>query len=92
VSQAYDLHVETQGGVYDLGRVVSVLALLDLTPTALTSYGDATGLQIEIQIAGDPQVCELCASRLQALVAVSSATLCATGSGREQWPCANASR
>jgi len=75
VTRLYDLHVQTRGGVYELGRVVSVLALLDLTPAALTSYGDASGLQIAMQIEGEPRVCELCASRLTALVGVNSATL-----------------
>lgn len=72
----YNLRVETRGGVCDLGRVVGVLALLELTPSILTACsGGGGGLQIDVQLRGDSRLCRLCVSRLQALVAVTKATL-----------------
>ena len=68
-----NLHIETRGGVEDLGRVVGVMALLGLTPGALTSYGDAYGLTIEVQLNGEWRDLELCLSRLRALVSVITA-------------------
>ena len=75
MTQLFDLRVETRGGVCDLGRVVSVLALLDLTPLALTCYGDPHGLQIDIRLHAESRTCILCVSRLNALVSVIDATL-----------------
>jgi hypothetical protein len=75
MSSHYDLHVETSGGVYDLGRVVSVLALYEITPTTLTSQASAQGLVIAMRIAADPRRSSLCLAKLQALVSVTWAEL-----------------
>lgn len=71
----FDAHVETRGGVCDLGRVVGVMALLDLTPLSLTVEGDTGGLRIDIHFAAERREAELCLASLQALVSVTSATV-----------------
>ena len=75
MEQAYELSVRTHGGVCDLGRVVGVLALMDLTPRALASGAVGGGLRIDMRIVSDARSCELCVSRLRALVCVASAWL-----------------
>jgi len=75
VSSLYALRVETEGGVADLGRVVGVLALYDLTPLEMAVRSAGSGLRIDIQLRGQARTCELCCSRLSAIVAVSVADL-----------------
>ncbi len=69
------LRVETAGGVGDLGRVVGVLALLDLTPASLMAQGRGEGFSIDIRLVADDRRGELCLARLRALVAVTRARL-----------------
>src|SRR5688572_11654309 len=45
MTSLHALHVETQGGVADLGRVVGVLALYDLTPLGMTVGSVGPGLR-----------------------------------------------
>ena len=70
-----DFHVETHGGICDLGRVVSVLALLDVTPLELKVQRGEIGLKIDLRIDESLRTSTLCVARLQALVSVSAATL-----------------
>jgi hypothetical protein len=75
MTSLYALHVETQGGVADLGRVVGVLALYDLTPLGMTVCSVGPGLRIDLQLQGEVRACELCVSRLAAIAAVRIAEL-----------------
>jgi hypothetical protein len=77
MSQRFEAHIETLGGACNLSRVVGVMALLDLTPLVLTSRGGASGLSIDVQFEAGRRDAELCLSRLQALVSVTSASLTA---------------
>ena len=77
MTPTYGLHVETQGGVTDLGRVVGVLALYDLTPLSMVVQPEGLGLQIDLRLNGDPRSCELCIGRLSAIMAVRHAQLTA---------------
>jgi hypothetical protein len=87
------LDVRTKGGVHDLARVVGVLALLDLTPTHLTSTKDNIGLRVAMRIEGPSRACELCASRLAVLYSVNTVELSpvAADVGGRPWTCATAS-
>jgi hypothetical protein len=75
LSGRFQLDVTTRGGVCDLGRVVSVLALLDLTPTAFAASGAGNGLRLSMTLDGDARVRDLCVGRLRALVAVTRVSL-----------------
>ncbi|HEV2532768.1 hypothetical protein [Phenylobacterium sp.] len=75
MSLRFEAHIETQGGAGNLSRVVGVMALLDLTPLVLTSYGRPGGLSIDVQFVAGRREAELCLSRFQALVSVSSAAM-----------------
>jgi hypothetical protein len=88
-----DLHIQTRGGVEDLGRVVGVLALLGITPLALQASRDASGLAIDVQLQGDRRDLDLCLARLRALVSVTSAAPAATRAApmARPGPCATAS-
>lgn len=88
VEEARELSVQTRGGVCDLGRVVGVLALLELTPAVLASRREGAGLRIDMRIVGDARSCELCMKRLQALVCVASATFTSEAAEKEGKLCA----
>ena len=75
MEQACELSVRTYGRVCDLGRVVGVLALLDLTPAVLTCRAEGGGLRVEMRILTDARSRDLCVSRLRALACVASARL-----------------
>ena len=88
VELARELTVRTYGGVCDLGRVIGVLALLELTPTALASRLEGDGLRIDLRIVGDARSNELCVKRLEALVCVASARVASEAAEQEGTPCA----
>ena len=67
---ARELIVETHRGIHDLSRVVGVLALLDLTPVALTCGPSGEGLIIRARLEGTEEKHALCAARLRALASV----------------------
>ena len=75
MTSLYALSVETQGGVGDLGRVVGVLALYDLTPLDMAVSPSGPGLKIDLRLQAERRACELCVSRLSAIMAVSMAEL-----------------
>jgi hypothetical protein len=75
MSSAYDLHVETRGGVGDLSRVVGVLSLYELTPCSLAIRGYGGGLWIDALLETDERASRLCANRLAALHAVTTVTI-----------------
>ncbi|WP_332767707.1 hypothetical protein [Phenylobacterium sp.] len=75
MSPAYDLSIETYGGVRDLSRVVGVLALYELTPAKLAVRGHGAGLRIEVRLETDERASRLCANRMAALPAVAGVTL-----------------
>jgi hypothetical protein len=81
MSVRFEAHIETLGGVGNLSRVVGVMALLDLTPLVLTSYGGPNGLSIDVQFVAGRREAELCMSRLRALVSVTSASLAMAAEG-----------
>jgi hypothetical protein len=61
---AYQLSVETTGGVADLSRVISVLALYDLTPTRLSVKAHGAGLRIVAIVSAEAQTSLRCAQRM----------------------------
>lgn len=73
MKRGYKVSLATKGGVQDLSRVVNVLALLDLTPTAMAVTRRAGGLQIDLCIEGEERAFNLCLAHLQALVAAKGA-------------------
>jgi len=84
------LRLWTRGGVEDLGRVVNVLCLLDLTPVSLTAVAKGDGLQIDAWLSGEERQLSLCLARLRAVSAVSGASLTVPGSST--WSCETLSR
>lgn len=70
----FDLEVRTHGGVEDLGRVVGVLTLLDLTPTALRMEARSPGLLIHIDLESEERLCARAVSRLGVMPAIVEAS------------------
>lgn len=68
--KAVDLQVDTQGGVQDLGRVVNVLALYDLTPLTLRVEAEGDGLRMQMRLEAEEAACMRCIGRLDALPAI----------------------
>lgn len=73
--QRVQLQVLTAGGIESLGRVVAVLALLDLTPSQLAVRRTAGGLEVSAGLQAGAQDLALCLARLRALVAVRAADM-----------------
>jgi len=67
---AFLIQIQTRQGVQDLARVVSVLALYDLTPCAMAAKGGAGGLKIDVEFTEDPKEGERCVNRLRQLQGV----------------------
>jgi len=67
------LEVLTADGIENLGRVISVLVLLDLTPSQLSVRRTAGGLKVSAVMQASSRDLALCLARLRALVAVRAA-------------------
>lgn len=83
---SFDLEVRTDGGIRDLGRVVGILALYELTPARLGSTRQGRGLHVTMRIEGDPKACELCASRLGVLPTIEAVELTPAAAEVEESP------
>jgi len=77
IAPAFDLTVQVGDGVRGLGRVINVLALLDITPTEFTAADSESGLQVRARITGDGAAARLGLARLRALPCVRGAWLAA---------------
>lgn len=73
----FNLHIQTRSGVHDLARIVGVLALYDLTPSAMTANGDAGGLKISSQFVQNPDEGVRCLNRIRQLNGVMTAEIVA---------------
>ena len=77
VAPAFDLAVQVGDGVRGLGRVINVLALLDVTPRELTAIAHEDGLEVRARILVDGAVARLGLQRIRALPCVRAASLAA---------------
>ena len=71
--QCVRLDVWAADGIENLGRVISVLVLLDLTPSQLSVRRTASGLKVSAVLQASSRDTALCLARLRALVAVRAA-------------------
>jgi hypothetical protein len=67
--------VVTAGGIDDLCRVITVLALYGITPDRLVAETEGCGLRVEASLRADRRNGELCANRMRVLACVMSAEL-----------------
>lgn len=74
---AFDLTVAVDDGVRGLGRIVNVLALLDITPSELSACEAGRGLEVRARIAAEGAAARLGLQRLRALPCVRHAALAA---------------
>lgn len=77
IAPAFDLAVQVGDGVRGLGRVINVLALLDITPLELSAVERENGLEVRARILADGAVARLGLQRMRALPCVRSALLAA---------------
>lgn len=77
VAPAFDLAVQVGDGVRGLGRVINVLALLDITPLELSATAVAEGLEVRARICAEGHAARLGLQRLRALPCVREAWLAA---------------
>lgn len=74
---AFDLAVRVGDGVRGLGRVINVLALLDITPRDLSATDVGGELEVRARITAEGDAARLGLQRLRALPCVRSAWLAA---------------
>lgn len=74
---AFDLAVRVGDGVRGLGRVINVLALLDITPDELSATGDHGELWVHARLCAEGPAARLGLQRLRALPCVREAWLAA---------------
>jgi hypothetical protein len=74
---AFDLTIAVEDGVRGLGRIVNVLALLDITPSELSAREADGGLEVRARISAEGPAARLGLQRLRALPCVRHATLAA---------------
>jgi hypothetical protein len=79
MSDSFRLEVETHGGVADLSRVISALAIFEVTPLRLSARRRGEGLTIECLIDEDGRTRDLCVGRLRAMMSVRCVRLRPTG-------------
>ncbi|CAN7575194.1 hypothetical protein LJR219_004192 [Phenylobacterium sp. LjRoot219] len=77
VAPAFDLAVRVGDGVRGLGRVINVLALLDITPLELSAVEAEGELEVRARITAEGDAARLGLQRLRVLPCVRSAWLAA---------------
>lgn len=77
IAPAFDLTVRVGDGVRGLGRVINVLALLDITPLDLSAVEREDGLEVRARICAEGATARLGLQRMRALPCVRSALLAA---------------
>lgn len=77
IAPAFDLTVQVGDGVRGLGRIINVLALLDITPLELTAVEREDGLEVRTRICAEGATARLGLQRMRALACVRGAWLAA---------------
>lgn len=82
-----EVSIETREGIHDLSRVLSVLALLDLTPDVLVTSKAASGLRVRLSFSASEGLVGRCIARVRQLPCVVRADLsCIEAANRVREP------